>query len=92
MLMNMYIRVQIVNKMSILLHGVWVLFSEYFELVFLLNCFVQAFHSQDLISNSPYCLQYNSSKVSLQNFALEELTIPKLLFFFILITCVLDIV
>ena len=30
------------------------------------------FHSQDLISNSPYCLPYNSYDVSLENLTLES--------------------
>ena len=47
---------------------------------------------QDLISNSPYCLQYNSGDVSLENLELEQPIIPQLIFFFILITCLLDIV
>ena len=30
------------------------------------------FHSQDLISNSPYCLPHNSYDVSLENLTLES--------------------
>ena len=33
-------------------------------------------HSQDLFSNSPYCLQYNYD-VGLQNFVLDQLLPPK---------------
>ena len=34
------------------------------------------FHFQDLIGNSPYCLPYNSYKVSSKNLVLNQLTIP----------------
>ena len=50
------------------------------------------FHSQDLISNSPYYLPYNSYDVSSENLVLDQLIIPWLIFFSILITCLLDIV
>ena len=50
------------------------------------------FNSQDLISNSPYYLPYNSCGVSLENLVLHQLIIPYLIFFFFLITCLLDIV
>ena len=50
------------------------------------------FNSQDLISNSPHCLLYNSDDVSLENLELDQLILPQLIFFFILITCLLDIV
>ena len=58
------------------------------------NAFIQGptIHSKDLISNSPYCLPYNSYDVSLENLVLEQLIIPLLIFFFILITSLLDIV
>ena len=58
------------------------------------NAFIQwpTFHSKDLISNSPYCLPYNSYDVSLENLVLKQLIIPLLIFFFILITSLLDIV
>ena len=52
----------------------------------------QPFNSQDLVSNSPYCLPYSSCHVSLENLVLEQLIIPSLVFCVILITCVLDIV
>ena len=48
------------------------------------------FHSQDLISNSPPCLTYNSRDASLENLVLDQLAIPLLIFLFILITCLLD--
>ena len=50
------------------------------------------FNSQDLISNSPYYLPYNSCDVSSENLVLDQLIIPKLIFFFILITYLVDIV
>ena len=34
------------------------------------------FNSQDLISNSPYCLPYNSYNVSLENLELDQPIIP----------------
>ena len=44
------------------------------------------------MSNSPYCLLYGSSEVSLENLVLNQLIIPLFIFFFILVTCLLDIV
>ena len=41
--------------------------------------------------NSPYCQLYNSYNVSSQNFVLDQLIIPKLILFFILITNLVDI-
>ena len=52
----------------------------------------QPFNSQDLVCNSPYYLPYSSCDVSLENLVLEQLIIPSLVFFVILITCLLDIV
>ena len=49
---------------------------------------LEPFQPQDLTSNSPKCLLYNSYDFSLENLALEFGRI----FFFILITCQLDIV
>ena len=45
---------------------------------------------QDLISNSPYCLSYNSHDVSIENLFLDLLIIPELMFFYILITSLLN--
>ena len=42
--------------------------------------------------NSPNCQPYNSYSVSSQNFVLDQLIIPKLILFFILITNLVDIV
>ena len=41
---------------------------------------------------SPYCQSYNSYNVNSENLVLDRLIIPKLILFFILITCLLDIV
>ena len=53
--------------------------------------FCQPIHSQDVISHSLYCLQYNFYTVSLENLVLDQLIISSLIFFFILITCLLDV-
>ena len=44
------------------------------------------FHSQDLISNSPFCLPYNSYDISQENLGLDQPMISWLIFFFILLT------
>ena len=44
------------------------------------------------ICNSPYYQPYNSYKVSSENLVLDQLIIPKLIFVFILITYLVDIV
>ena len=49
-------------------------------------------YSQDVISNSPNCLAYNLYNGILENLELDQTIIPQLIFFFILITCLLDIV
>ena len=46
----------------------------------------------DQICHSPYCQPYNSYNVRSENLVLDQLIIPKLIFFFILITCLVDIV
>ena len=46
----------------------------------------------DQICNSLYCQPYNSYNVSSENLVLDQLIIPKLIFFFILITYLFDIV
>ena len=51
-----------------------------------------AFNSQDLISSSLYCLPYSSCDVRSENLVLDQLMIPLMIFFFILITYLLDIV
>ena len=43
------------------------------------------------LSRSPYCLPYNSYDVSLENLIQEQLIIPLMIFFFILVTWLLDI-
>ena len=52
----------------------------------------QHFHSQDLISNSAYCLPYNSYDISSENLVLNQLIIPEVMFFSILVTCLFNIV
>ena len=42
--------------------------------------------------NSPYSQPFNSYNVSWENLVLDQLIIPKLIFFFILITYLVDIV
>ena len=51
---------------------------------------IRPFHSQDLTSNSPYRLPFNSYYVRSQNLVLDQRIIPWFIFFFILITCLLD--
>ena len=46
----------------------------------------------DQICNSHYCQPYNSYNVSSENLVLDQLTIPKLKFFFLLNTYLVDIV
>ena len=41
-----------------------------------LFCNNPVFNSQDLISNSPYCLPYNSCDLNLENLVLDQLIIP----------------
>ena len=58
-----------------------------------LFCYLrQPFHSQDFIGNSPNCFTYNSYPNSSENLVLDQLIIPLLMYFFILITCLFDIV
>ena len=47
---------------------------------------------QDLSSNSLYCLTYNSFNVNLENLILDQLKIPYLIFYFIFVTSMHDIV
>ena len=49
------------------------------------------FNSQDLFNNAPYSLPYSFCDVRLENLVLDQLIIPLLIFFYILITCLLDI-
>ena len=51
------------------------------------------YHCRDLISNSPYSFPVNSYEATSKNLVLDQLIIPQLIFFFILIiTCLLHIV
>ena len=53
---------------------------------------VNLFTPLDLMSNSPYCLPYNSYDISSENLELDQLIILQLTFFFILTTCLLNFV
>ena len=46
----------------------------------------------DIIIYSSYCLPYHSHCVCFENLVVDQLIMPSLIFFFILITCLLDIV
>ena len=50
------------------------------------------FYLPDQICNSPYCQSYNFYNVSSENLVLDQVIIPKLIFFFILVTYLVDIV
>ena len=54
--------------------------------------FLLALKLPDQICHSPYCQPYNSYNVSSENLVLDQLIIPKLIFYFILITCLVDTV
>ena len=56
------------------------------------KCFALTLELPDQISNSPYRQPYNSYNVSSENLVLDQLMIPKVIFFFILITYLVDIV
>ena len=43
------------------------------------------------LCNSPYCQRFNSYKASSENLVLDQLIIPKVIFFFILVTYLVDI-
>ena len=47
---------------------------------------------QDLLSNSPDYLSYNSYDISLENLVSDQLIIPNLILFFFLITYLVDII
>ena len=53
---------------------------------------LQSIHSKDLIGNSSYCLSYSFCVVSLENLVWDRKKISSLMFFFIPITCLLEIV
>ena len=50
------------------------------------------FNSQDLISNSTYCLPYSSCDISFENLVLDQLITLQMIFFLVSITCLLDCV
>ena len=49
-------------------------------------------HKISLLGNFPSCLPYNSYDVSLENLELDQPIVPYLIFFFIIISCLLDTV
>ena len=76
-----------------ILFSPFLLLSRWFRLFLSLPKNKQgAFNSQDLISSSLYCLPYSSCDVSSENLVLDQLIIPLMILFFILITYLLDIV
>ena len=76
-----------------ILFSPFLLLSRWFRLFLSLPKNKQgAFNSQDPISSSFYCLPYSSCDVSSENLVLDQLIIPLMIFFFILITYLLDIV
>ena len=56
------------------------------------NCTFLPFYLPDRICNSPFCQSYNFYNVSSENLVLDQVIIPKLIFFFILVTYLVDIV
>ena len=48
------------------------------------------FNSQDLISNSTYCLPYSSCDISFENLVSDQLITLQMIFFLVSITCLLD--
>ena len=60
--------------------------------VYLVHMITWPFNFQDFISNSLYCLSYNLCDVRLENLELDQPIILLLIFLFILITGLLDIV
>ena len=52
----------------------------------------QPFNSQNAMSNPPYSLPYNLCDVSWENLELDQPIIPLLIFFLILVTCLLYII
>ena len=58
----------------------------------MLHCICLTHKLPDQICNSPYFQPYNSYNVSSENLVLDQPIIPKLIFFFILISYLVDIV
>ena len=78
-----------------LLYNTDILNNNIFQLVLRrdeLLIFLLALKLPDQICHSPYCQPYNSYNVSSENLVLDQLIIPKLIFYFILITCLVDTV
>ena len=58
----------------------------------MLHCICLTLKLPDQICDSSYFQPYNSYNVSSENLVLDQLIIPKLIFFFILISYLVDIV
>ena len=54
-------------------------------------CLFSPLTSKVFMSNSPFCLSYNLCDVSLENLELDQPIIPLSIFFFIHVTCLLNI-
>ena len=73
----------------------WVAHSEEVvmnDIYWVINTFSLTLSLPDQIFNSPFSQPYNSFNVSSENLVLDRLIIPKLKFFFSLITYLVDIV
>ena len=57
-----------------------------------LTFFILTLQLPDQICNSPYSQPYNSNNVSSENWVLDQLIILKFIYFFTLITYLVDIV
>ena len=62
------------------------------DIYWVINTFSLTLSLPDQIFNSPFSQPYNSFNVSSENLILDRLIIPKLIFFFSLITYLVDIV
>ena len=62
------------------------------DIYWVINTFSLTLSLPDQIFNSPFSQQYNSFNVSSENLVLDHLIIPILIFFFSLITYLVDIV
>ena len=73
----------------------WVAHSEEVvmnDIYWVINTFSLTLSLPDQIFNSPFSQLYNSFNVSSENLVLDRLIIPKLIFFFSLITYLVGIV
>ena len=84
---------QIVALLLLFYHGMPIAIATVSIIAFTTSCVAkdEPFIPNFLI-NSRYCLPYSSHDVNSENLVLDQLTIAQLIFLFILITCLLDIV